>query len=135
VILLEWLDPPFTSGHWNPELIDLAGGREVLARPGERSRRCDWAEIARGAPEVIIVAPCGFPLDRTARELPALVARAEWRTLPAVRAGRVMLADGNSYFSRPGPRLLESLAIAAHAVDPERRPPPLERAAVGWRWL
>jgi iron complex transport system substrate-binding protein len=119
-LLLEWLDPPFLAGHWNPELIALAGGREVLGRPGERSRRAGWDEVAGAAPEVVLVSPCGFTLERAEAELPALAARPEWRSLPAVRSGRVALADGSAFFSRPGPRLEDSLRIAAAAIDPER---------------
>jgi iron complex transport system substrate-binding protein len=119
VLLLEWFDPPFSSGHWNPELIRQAGGFEAVAHPGERSRRLSWSEVAAAEPEVILLSPCGFTIDRSDAELPALIARPEWRTLEAVRAGRVALVDGSAYFSRPGPRLKESLAIAAAAIHPE----------------
>jgi iron complex transport system substrate-binding protein len=119
VVHLEWIDPPFISGHWNPELVRYAGGHEVLGRAGEPSRRAPWSEVAAAAPEVILVAPCGFPLERTEAELPILQARPEWRELPAVRNGRVVLIDGSAFFSRPGPRLEASLRIAAAAIDPE----------------
>jgi len=118
VLLLEWLDPPFSSGHWNPELIALAGGLEVLARAGERSRRLGWGEVVASEPDVVLLSPCGFGLDRAEAELPALLARPEWRSLEAARAGRVALVDGSAFFSRPGPRLRESLAIAAAAIHP-----------------
>ncbi len=132
VALLEWLDPPFLAGHWNPELIELAGGVEVLGQAGETSRRSTWAEVARSAPEVVLLSPCGFPLSRTTREWEALSVRDEWNALPATRSGRVALVDGSAFFSRPGPRLLESLAIAAAAIDPEHCGDlaPTE----GWRW-
>jgi iron complex transport system substrate-binding protein len=119
VLHLEWLDPPFCSGHWNPELIELAGGREVIGRPGVPSRRCRWDEVFAAAPEVVLVAPCGFPLDRAARDVARLNDQPGWRALPAVRDGRVAVADGNAYFSRPGPRLEANLRIAATAIDPE----------------
>lgn len=119
VLLLEWFDPPFLAGHWNPELIALAGGREVLGRSGVPSRRASWEEVADSRPDVLILAPCGFTLERTESELSALSSRPEWRDLPAVRAGRVILADGSSFFSRPGPRLESSLRIAAAAIDPD----------------
>lgn len=135
VMLLEWLDPPFSAGHWNPELIELAGGREVLGKPGARSERHSWSEVAAAAPEVVIVAPCGFTLDRTERELATLTARPEWASLPAVRAGRVVVADGNAYFSRPGPRLLESLAIAAQAIWPGLERLQAVSGLPGWRVL
>ena len=118
-LLLEWLDPPFSSGHWSPEIVALAGGFEVLARPGERSRRLEWVEVARADPEAVLLAPCGFTTERASAELPALRARPEWRGLAAVRRGGVTLVDGSAYFSRPGPRLEASLRIAAAAVHPD----------------
>jgi iron complex transport system substrate-binding protein len=120
VVLLEWLEPPFVAGHWNPELVALAGGREALGRAGAPSRRATWEELADARPEVVLLSPCGFTLERTEAELPALEARSAWRSLPAVRDGRVVLVDGSAYFSRPGPRLDDSLRIAAAAIDPER---------------
>jgi iron complex transport system substrate-binding protein len=133
VVLLEWLDPPFTSGHWNPDLVAIAGGDERLARSGQPSRRIDWDEVVAAQPEVLIVAPCGFDLDRAAAESSRLAGHPAWRDLPAVRGGRVVLADGNAYFSRPGPRLLDGLKIVAHALHPDHfadlSPPG------GWRLL
>ncbi len=120
VLLLEWLDPPFSSGHWNPEIIEIAGGIEVLGRAGAKSRRLTWDEIAERRPEVIIVALCGFSLERTTAELRTFQDRPEWRGLTAVQSGSVAIVDGSSYFSRPGPRLTESLRIAAAAIDPQR---------------
>lgn len=120
VVLLEWLDPPFISGHWNPEIIELAGGVEVLGKSGERSRRSSWNEVAAAAPEVLLLSPCGFTLERGELELDGLSATPEWQTLPAVRNGRVALIDGSAYFSRPGPRLEASLRIAAAAIHPDR---------------
>jgi iron complex transport system substrate-binding protein len=119
VLLLEWLDPPFSSGHWNPDIIALAGGVEVLSRPGQPSRRIAWKEIASTRPEVAIVAPCGFTLERAEIEFRTLEHRLEWRDLPAVRNGDVVITDGSAYFSRPGPRLETSLRIAAAAIDPD----------------
>ena len=128
VLLLEWLDPPFCSGHWNPEIIDRAGGVEVIGQAGAPSRRLTWKQVAAARPEVVIVAPCGFKLERVELELRAIEHRPEWRDLPATRQGAVVLADGSAYFSRPGPRLETSLRIAAAAIDPERcaslAPPP-----------
>lgn len=118
-LVLEWFDPPFSSGHWNPEIVSLAGGEEVLGRPGDRSRRLSWDEVAEADPEVILLAPCGFVLERSEAELPALEARPEWQRLAAVRDGSVTLVDGSAYFSRPGPRLETSLRIAAAAIDEE----------------
>lgn len=119
VALIEWLDPPFSSGHWNPGLVALAGGSEVVGRAGQRSRRITWADVAEAEPEVILLSPCGFAIDRAEAEFAALRDRPEWRSLEAVRAGRVALVDGSAYFSRPGPRLKESLALAAAAIHPD----------------
>jgi iron complex transport system substrate-binding protein len=118
-VLLEWFDPPFSSGHWNPEIVALAGGREAIAVPGARSRRVGWDAVEAADPDVIILSPCGFTLERAGAELAGLFARPEWARLRAARSGRVVLADGSAYFSRPGPRLEESLRVAAAAVAPE----------------
>jgi iron complex transport system substrate-binding protein len=118
VLLLEWFDPPYASGHWNPELIALAGGVEAIGRPGARSRRLSWEDVAAAEADLIILSPCGFTLDRSEAELPALAACPEWSRLRAVQAGEVVLVDGSAYFSRPGPRLDASLRIAAAAIDP-----------------
>jgi iron complex transport system substrate-binding protein len=119
VLILEWVDPPFSSGHWNPEIISLAGGREMIGRAGERSRRITWEEVAAADPEVILVAACGFSIDRAEAELDAIADRREWRDLRAVRNASVAVTDGSAYFSRPGPRLEASLRIAAAALHPE----------------
>jgi iron complex transport system substrate-binding protein len=118
VLLLEWLDPPYCSGHWNPEIVEKAGGVEVVGRAGEKSRRVTWDEVAASEPDVIIVSPCGFLPDRGLAELAALDDHPQWHSLTAVRAGRVAVVDGSAYFSRPGPRLEISLRIAAAVIDP-----------------
>jgi iron complex transport system substrate-binding protein len=118
-LLLEWFDPPFCSGHWNPEVVALARGLEQIASPGEPSRRIAWDEVTRADPEVILLAPCGFTLERSEAELPDLLARPEWSGLSAARRGEVVLVDGSSYFSRPGPRLEASLRLAAAAIAPD----------------
>lgn len=118
-LLLEWFDPPFSSGHWNPEIVALAGGVEVIASAGERSRRLNWDEVAQADPDVILLSPCGFTLERSADEWNALSERPEWTGLAAVRWGAVVVVDGSAFFSRPGPRLEASLRIAAAAIDPE----------------
>lgn len=118
VLLLEWLDPPFSSAHWNPELVRFAGGVEVLGRPGKDSRTLSWEEVAASEPEVVFVSCCGFSLERTLRDLDQLRSNRQWCQLPAVRAGRVYVTDGSQYFSRPGPRLVDSLEMLAHALHP-----------------
>ncbi len=134
VLLLEWLDPPFCSGHWNPEIIERAGGLEVLGQSGEKSRRCTWDEVASSEPDLIILALCGFPLVRAVEELVAVNDRPEWRDMAAVRNGRVAVVDGSSYFSRPGPRLETSLRIAAAAIDPKRCLDLAPPETHGWRF-
>jgi len=124
VALLEWLDPPFSCGHWNPELVRLAGGVEVLGREGRRSRTLTWDEVASADPEVLFVSCCGFDVERTLVDLEALRDRPEWTRLRAVRESRVFVVDGSAYFSRPGPRLVDSLEILAHALHPETHPLP-----------
>ena len=94
--LLEWLDPPFCSGHWNPEIIERAGGVEVIGQAGKPSRRLTWKQVAASKPDVVIAAPCGFKLPRAERELKRIEERPEWRELPAVKAGAVVVADGSA---------------------------------------
>ena len=101
MVVLEWVDPPFGSGHWNPEVIERAGGLEVVGRKGEKSRRITWDEVARADPEFILISACGFSIDRTEAELGAIVDRRDWQGLRAVRDGRVAVTDGSAYFSRP----------------------------------
>ena len=116
---LEWLDPLMDAGHWMPELVALAGGRPALGASGERSRTLTLEALVAADPELLLIAPCGFDLPRTRRELPALLAQPGFAALGAVRAGRVYAADGNAFFNRPGPRLVESLEILAEVLHPE----------------
>jgi iron complex transport system substrate-binding protein len=129
VVLLEWLDPPFSCGHWSPQLVRLAGGEELLGREGQKSRTLTWDEVTAAEPDVVFVACCGFDLERTLVDTDALRNAPDWRALPAVRTGRVYVADGSQYFSRPGPRLVDSLEILAHALHPDLHPLPAGLAA------
>lgn len=132
-LCLEWLDPLFLAGHWVPEMVDIAGGRSVLAKPGEKSPRVEAKAVALSVPDVVVLMPCGFHLDRTLQEARALAAQPWWPDLPAVRRGRVWVADGSSYFNRPGPRLVTGLEILAHIVHPEIfKGPPSVKDAVPW---
>ena len=117
VVMIEWLEPLMVAGHWTPELVAIAGGEPVLARAGERSRWISWSELRDADPDVIVVAPCGFPVARTRAELGLLATLPGWRALAAVRSGRVFLADGNALFNRPGPRLVDSLELLADLLD------------------
>jgi len=124
VAILEWIDPPFSCGHWNPELVRLAGGREGLGQEGAPSRRLDWQEVLAWKPEIVIFACCGFSVARTLQDLPLLDAVPGWDALPCVRNQEVYVVDGSAYFSRPGPRLVDSLEILAHALHPQVHPLP-----------
>jgi iron complex transport system substrate-binding protein len=119
VFCMEWLDPPFCGGHWMPEIVRLAGGLEIVGRPGEPSVRVEWSEIARAEPEVLVLTLCGFDVARTMREVAAIETRPEWREIPAVGAGRVYATDASSYFSRSGPRIVDGLEILAAILHPE----------------
>jgi len=117
--LLEWVDPPFAAGHWGPELVDLAGGVELLGRVGEESVRVTWEAVRAAAPEVLVLACCGYTAARTLEDVPRLRALPGWDDLPAVRSGRIHAVDANAHFSRPGPRTVDSLEILAEILHPE----------------
>jgi iron complex transport system substrate-binding protein len=119
VACLEWLDPIMASGHWVPEMVALAGGREVLGKAGEPSERVEWERVLSCAPEILILMPCGFSVDRTLDEIHLLTNRPGWEDLPAVRQGKVFAVNGHAYFSRSGPRLVDGIEILAHLVHPE----------------
>lgn len=124
VALLEWLDPPFSCGHWSPELVRWAGGIEGLGQEGQPSRTLGWEEVLAWQPEVVFIACCGWSVVRTLGDLPLLNAVPGWESLPAVRTGRVYVSDGSQYFSRPGPRLVDSLELLAHTLHPDVHPLP-----------
>jgi iron complex transport system substrate-binding protein len=117
VVALEWLDPVFVAGHWTPQLIEYAGGFDVLGLPGEASFEVDWETIAAAEPEVVIVMPCGFDAARAHSE-----AREHADRLASLRAVRVVAVDGGAYFSRPGPRLVDGLELLAHVLHPRLVP-------------
>ena len=128
VLCLEWLDPPMPAGHWVPEMIRLAGGDDGgLIALGTPSRKLHWERLRAVEPEVIALMPCGFGPERAAREAEVLWRLDGWSSLPAVRKGRVYALDGNSYFSRPGPRVVDGLETLAHIFHPELYPktPPI----------
>ena len=125
VVLLEWIDPPFTAGHWSPELVRMAGGVEGLGREGERSRTMAWDEILQFDPDFLIVACCGFNVERTLLDIPILTQYPGYHDLNCVRQNQVFVIDGNAYFSRPGPRLVDSLELLAHTLHPNIHPFPV----------
>lgn len=118
-LILEWTDPPMNAGHWTPGLLDGAGGEPVLANPGANSRALQWDDIASADPDVLIVAPCGFDVERTRAEVRALETNPVWRNLRAIRERRVWLVDGNAYVNRPGPRLVDTMEIFAGILHPD----------------
>ena len=124
VALVEWLDPWFDAGHWNPELVELAGGTPVCGRKGEPSTTLAWSTLRELDPDVLFIACCGFDVARTLQDLPIVAALPGWAELKCVRNGRVHVTDGNAYFNRPGPRIVDSLEILAHALHPALHPLP-----------
>jgi iron complex transport system substrate-binding protein len=128
VAFLEWLIPPFNGGHWNPELVELAGGVDLLGAPGQPSSTQDWDTIVEAQPDVIFIACCGFDTERTMEDIAELSKTDAWQGLPAARDGLIFVADGD-YFSCPGPRLLDGLDILAHALHPTAHPAPSSGAA------
>lgn len=122
----EWIDPIFGPGHWNPEIINLAGGIDSLGRAGEPSRRLDWIDVLKAQPDVLFIACCGYPLKRALQDMTILESHDDWNTLPCVRNNQIYLSDGNAYFARPGPRLVDSLEILANALHPSIHPIPTD---------
>lgn len=118
VACIEWLEPLMLAGNWVPELVEIAGGVYPFAAAGESSTVGEWSQLTRAEPDVVVLMPCGFGLAQTRRELDRLRVRPEWCALGAVRRGRANVADGNAYFNRPGPRLVESAEILAALLHP-----------------
>jgi iron complex transport system substrate-binding protein len=129
VVCLEWIDPIFCMGNWGPELVARAGGDSRLGVAGAHSTTGTWDEVRRVNPEVLIVAPCGFDIERTLREMPALTAQPGWADLGAVRTGRIFVADGNLYFNRSGPSVFDSVRILAEMLHPDALDPTFEGRA------
>jgi len=119
VACLEWLDPLMTAGNWVPEMVRLAGGRNLFGTAGAHSPWTTWEDLRASDPDLIVIFPCGFDIGRTRKEMGSLTARPGWGELRAVAARRVFLADGSHYFNRPGPRLVESLEILAEIIRPD----------------
>ena len=117
VAALEWLDPVYCAGHWTPQLIEYAGGFDVLGLAGEQSELRSWEEVAAAAPEVVVVMPCGYDAERSLAE-----AEAYADELEALGARRIVAVDAAAYFSRPGPRIVDGLELLAHILHPDRVP-------------
>ena len=118
VLCLEWLDPPYSAGHWVPEMVEIAGGEERIGAPGGPSRRIDWEEVLAYRPQALALIPCSLPLAQVAAEFDQLRARPGWADLPAVRAGRVFAIDTH-LFSQPGPRLVDGVEALARLLHPQ----------------
>lgn len=131
VATIEWIDPLMAAGNWIPELLDIAGGEAVVGETGAHSPWLEPEELAVADPDVIVVMPCGFDLERTAAEAAELSDVPGWQDLRAVRDGRVFLTDGHAYFNRPGPRLADSTEILAEILHPDRVEP--RHRGTGWR--
>jgi len=119
VACVEWIDPLMSTGNWMPELIEMAGGVNLFGEAGKHSPWMTWEDLIEKDPDVILVMPCGFDIGRAMKDLPVLTAKDEWADLKAVKSKNVYVADGNQYFNRPGPRLVDSLEILAEILHPE----------------
>jgi iron complex transport system substrate-binding protein len=119
VACIEWLDPLMAAGNWMPELVEMAGGDNLFGTAGRHAPYLDWHVLCDHDPDVIVLLPCGWDIERSLQELAVLTQKPEWPRLRAVRDRRVYLTDGNQYFNRPGPRLVESLEILAEILHPD----------------
>lgn len=122
VFCMEWLDPVYCSGHWVPEMVKLAGGVDSLSRESADSVRIPWNKVLEWQPEVLIITPCGFNLGQVIEQARQLCAFPGWCGIPAVRDGRVYAVDANSYFARPGPRVVDGTELLAHLIHPDLFP-------------
>ncbi|MGE0127739.1 MAG: cobalamin-binding protein [Blastocatellales bacterium] len=122
VACVEWIDPLMAAGNWMPELVEIAGGVNLFGASGKHSPQLNWMsweELVAADPDLIFISPCGFDITRTLEETSLLTNKPEWKSLKAVKSARAFVADGNQYFNRPGPRLVESLEILAELLHPE----------------
>jgi iron complex transport system substrate-binding protein len=119
VFCMEWLDPIYCSGHWVPEMVRIAGGVDEISREGSDSVRISWEDVLAWSPEILVLMPCGFHLEKAVALAEKLTALPHWQDLPAVRSGRVFVVDASSYFARPGPRVVEGTELLAHLFHPE----------------
>ena len=133
VACIEWIEPLMAVGNWMPELVQMAGGVNLFGEAGKHSPWMSWEQLREADPEVIVVLPCGFDIQRSRQEMPALTQKPDWPQLQAVRDRRVYLTDGNQYFNRPGPRLVQSLEILAEVLHPAAFP--FGHQGTGWQLL
>ena len=120
--LMEWVDPPFCSGHWGPELVEIAGGHDSLGRKHQPSAQIDWEEVVDAGPEFIVLALCGYDVDLARRDYELLKNSSGFDSLPAARSGEIYLVNASAYFARPGPRIVDSIEILAGILHPKEFP-------------
>jgi iron complex transport system substrate-binding protein len=119
VACIEWIEPLMASGNWMPELVEMAGGVNLFGEAGKHAPWMTWEDLCARDPDVVVILPCGFDIERARQDMPLLTRKPEWPRLRAVREGRVFVTDGNQFFNRPGPRLAESLEILGEILHPE----------------
>ena len=120
VATIEWIEPPMAAGNWMPDMVEMAGGTNLFGESGQHSPWLEWDALTAADPDVLVVLPCGFSMDRAEADMPHLEARSGWHDLKAVRTGQVYITDGHHFFNRPGPRLVESLEILAEILHSDR---------------
>lgn len=120
VACIEWLSPLMIAGNWTPEMVEIAGGQAVLAQSGKHSPAIDWMDLVQADPEIMIVMPCGFGIERTLKEVDTLLQQTYFRDLQAVKSNQLFIADGNQYFNRSGPRMADSVEILAEIINPKQ---------------
>lgn len=120
VACVEWLEPLMMAGNWTPEMVEIAGGQSVLAQSGKHTPAVEWIDMFEADPEIIIVMPCGFDIERTLKEMDTLLQQPYFRDLQAVKNNQLFIADGNQYFNRSGPRIADSVEILAEIINPKQ---------------
>jgi len=119
ILIIEWLDPIMIAGHWVPEMVEMAGGKNLLTKPHEMSRRIEWKDVLKADPDVLIIAPCGFDISRAKKEMIGIKRRTGFRGIRAVRENNCYFVDANAYLTRPGPRIVDGVEILAEIINPE----------------
>ena len=120
--MMEWVDPPFCSGHWGPELVEIAGGCDSLGRKHQPSTQIEWQQVLDAQPEIIVLALCGYDIKRASRDYEILCSFPNFDALPAARNDQIYVVDAGAYFARPGPRIVDSLEILAGILHPAEFP-------------
>lgn len=134
VFFMEWLQPPWSGGHWIPQMIDFAGGTDGLGRLGRPSHRIEWKEVVEYRPEIVVLSPCGYDVSGVLDELHVLDSYDGWDKIPAFKTSNIYAVNASSYFSRPGPRIVDGLELLAHIIHPElfqNSPKPQDGVRVG----